>query len=249
MVFRRERFSGVHVFELRHRADVARAQLWDGNLLLSLQQLQLAHAFFVIFCRVPVRSVRFESAGEHAEQRYASGEWIGECFENECRWKCFGAPLERDFLPFRVAALDRLRFVGRRQQRRDGIENRMAADIVRCRIEHHRENLMMPDLAFETVDQLFLRQTALLEKALHQSVVAFRHFLNELLAPIVGVALHVRRNVRGVELARTVRCVFVGLHRNEINDPVEILLFADRKVDRHHVLAEFFLQRFERPRK
>ena len=48
----------------------------------------------------------------------------------------------------------------------------------------HREDLVMRDFALEAVEQLFLREAALLEETLHQRVVAFGDFLDQLLAPV-----------------------------------------------------------------
>ena len=59
----------------------------------------------------------------------------------------------------------------------------------------------MGDLALETVDQLVLRQAALLEEALHQSVVALRDFLDQRGARFVRLALHVSRDIRRLEFS------------------------------------------------
>ncbi len=123
----------------------------------------------------------------------------------------------------------------------------MAADVVPGRGEDDGINLAMRDFALHAFDQLFLRQPALLEEALHQRVVAFGNLLDELLAPIIGVALEVRRDVGELVLAG-VALVDPGLHRNEIDHAAEVFLFADRELDRHDVLAELLLQRFERAR-
>ena len=122
----------------------------------------------------------------------------------------------------------------------------MSADVVRRRVEHHRKNLMVADFALQTVDQLFLRQSALLEEALHERVIALGDFLDERRAHLVRLALHVRRDVGSFELSRSVGRVDVRLHRDQIDDAFEILFFADRKLDRNDVLAELFLQRLER---
>ena len=111
MIFRGERVAGVDVFELRHRADVAGAQLRDRNLLLALQQLQLSDALFVIARRVPVRRVGLQRSGENAEQRHAAGERIGERLEHERGRERLGAAVERDRLTLRVFSFDRLHLV------------------------------------------------------------------------------------------------------------------------------------------
>ena len=112
VIFRGECVAGVNVFEFRHRADVARFELGDRDLLLALEQLQFSDALFVIFARVPVGRVGFERARVDAEQRDAAGERIGERFEDQRSRKCFGAALEGDFFALGVFPVDGLGFVG-----------------------------------------------------------------------------------------------------------------------------------------
>jgi hypothetical protein len=107
---------------------------------------------------------------------------------------------------------------------------------------------MMRDLAPQSVDQLVLRESSLLEELLHQRVIALGHLLDQLLAPRLGIALEVRRDVDDVELSGAVGVVLVRLHGDEIDHAAEVLLFADRQLDRHDVLAELLLQGLQRAR-
>ena len=60
---------------------------------------------------------------------------------------------------------------------------------------------MMPDFALQAVEQLFLRQAALIEEALHQRVVALGDLLDELRAPVVGLGFQLRGDVDRLVLA------------------------------------------------
>ena len=68
-------------------------------------------------------------------------------------------------------------------------------------IEDDGENLMMSDFALQSIEQLFLRQSALIEEALHQRVVALGHLLDELRAVVVGLGFQIRRDVDRFVLA------------------------------------------------
>ena len=118
----------------------------------------------------------------------------------------------------------------------------MAADVVGGGVDEDRVDLMMRDLPLQAIDQLLLRQPALIEESLHERVVAFSHLFDELLPPIVRVALQRGGDVDRVELPRTIRGVLVGLHAHQVDDSFEIFLFADGKLDGHHILAKLFLQ-------
>ena len=148
--------AGGGVLQLRHRTDVAALQLGHGNLLLALQELQLADALFVVARGVPVAGVGLERAGVDAEERDAAGERIGEGLEHERGGERLGAAVEGDFFALRILAGDGLRLVRGGQQRDHRVEDGVSADVVRRRAEEQREDLMMRDLALETVDQLFL---------------------------------------------------------------------------------------------
>ena len=76
-------------------------QLGHRDLLLALQQLQLADALLVIAGRVPVRRVGLERAGVDAEERDAAGERIGEGLEHQRGREGLGAAVERDRLALR----------------------------------------------------------------------------------------------------------------------------------------------------
>ena len=106
----------------------------------------------------------------------------------------------------------------------------------------------MADFALQTIEQLFLRQAALIEEALHQRVVALGDLLDELLAPVVGLGFQLRGDVDRLVLARAVGRVLPGLHRHEVDDAGEVFLLADRQLDGDDVLAELLLQRVERAR-
>src|SRR5205807_8881681 len=135
--------AGMDVLELRHRADVAGAQLGNRQLLFALQQLEFANALLVILGGVPVAAVGLECSGVHAEERHAPGKWIRERLEYQRRRECLRAPLEGRLFALAVAPLDGPGFVWGRQERDDRVENRMSRDVVRSGIEQHREDLMM----------------------------------------------------------------------------------------------------------
>src|SRR5207244_5220445 len=73
MVLRGNRVAGGGVLQLRHRADVARLQLRDRNLLLALKELQFADALFMVARGVPIAGVGLERAGVDPEERRAAG--------------------------------------------------------------------------------------------------------------------------------------------------------------------------------
>ncbi len=138
-----------------------------------------------------------------------------------------------------------MRLGGGGEERDEGVENHLPADVVRCGRAKDREDLMVRDLAPQAVDQLFLREAALLEEALHQRIVALGDFLDQFLAGIVRLGLAVVGDVDRLVLSGAVGRVLVCLHRHEIDHAREVFLLAERELDGHDLLAEFLLQGLE----
>ena len=59
----------------------------------------------------------------------------------------------------------------------------------------------MGNLPFESVEQLLLGQTALVEEALHERVIALGDFFDQGLPPRSRLILHLLRDVGDFELA------------------------------------------------
>ena len=95
--------------------------------------------------------------------------------------------------------------------------------------------------------ELLGRQRALVEVSLHQLVVGLGDPLDELVAPLFDCVLELRRGVRGFGLAVAVSGVAVGLAVDQIDHAFEIVLPADRHLERDDRLAEVLAERLEHP--
>jgi hypothetical protein len=94
--------------------------------------------------------------------------------------------------------------------------------------------------------QIFHRQRALLEKLLHELVVALGDHLDQLFVPFFRGIGQFGGDLLHLGAAIAVGLVEVGLHRHQIDHAVEILFLADRQLHRHRAAAEHLLNRRER---
>ncbi len=235
----------MRVLELGDSADVSRVQLSDGGLLFALQDLELSDPLLGLTGAVHVRGVGVERAGEDAEERDAPREGIGHRLEDERR---DGGAVGAGHLDGVVALLpfERRALIRRRHELHDRVEGEVTADVVRSRTEDDRKDLAGEDLPLEALDQLFLGEPALLEEALHERVVALGDLFDELLARLIRLLAQVRGDLLDAQFSGPVRLVPVQLHRDEIDRAAEVLLLADRDLDRDDALPELPLERLDR---
>ena len=99
---------------------------------------------------------------------------------------------------------------------------------------------------FEPADQLLLRQRAGVEELLHQRVVGLGDHLDQRFARRLGRRLHLARAPAPRSACRCLAGERPRLHRHQVDDAVERLLFADRQLDRDDGAAEHAAQRLER---
>ena len=90
----------------------------------------------------------------------------------------------------------------------------------------------------ESGDQLLVIEVALLEEQVHQFLVALGDHLHERGARFLGRFLHLLGDVAGLALAVAVELVGVGLHREEVDDTLEVVSGADGQLHGHRLTAE-----------
>src|SRR5947209_17099465 len=181
------------------------------DMLLAPWEEDLRQALFAAAREVRQVCVGLDSAGDHLEVADAA-ELVAAGAEDE-----------------QLGRLVRFR-VGRRHQLGDRRHQRAHPEQLRRRAAQHRRDLRVEDAFAEAALDLFLTQLASVEVLLQERVIALRRGLDELPAVLVDARLHV---VRDRDLAALpVLGGDVGLQVEEVDDAAEIMLGADRKVER-----------------
>ena len=131
--------------------------------------------------------------------------------------------------------------IGRRVERRgklldDEIEQSVDADRLGGRTDDHRRETRVGEAELGAAHDVFLRERALLEVLLDQGVVGLSNRLDELLAGRVGHLVDLVGPLRFLGLG-TGR-IEIGLLVQEVGDPRELVLRADRQLERRDLVPE-----------
>ena len=137
------------------------------------------------------------------------------------------------------------RFGGRRQIVGDRVEQAAGADAVNRGAEGDGKDLASDDGLAQAGLELVFGQRALFKVAFHQLVVALGDAFDQLVAPFLDRVRELARGLRSFRLAVAVLGIAIGLAVDQVDDTLEVVLFADRYLERHGALAEVFLERRE----
>ena len=205
----------------------------DLGVLLALHLQQLADSLLVVRAGVHDAGVGLERPAEDAEEVDAAGEGVGDGLEDECG----GA----------AADVDRRLLLGRRGDALDQqVEECGRAEVLGGDPAGDREELAARDRVLERVRHLVRRQLLAVEVALHEALVRLHHRVEQLLAvlgDLVGQLVRDRPRL-GLVLALGAR---VRGHVQEVDDPRQLMLGADRQMDRDALGGELRLERLESP--
>ena len=227
-----QRVAGQRLLELRHGADVAGVQLGDGLEGLAHQARDVGEPLAAARARVHQVGVVLQHAGVHLEIGDASGERIGNGFENERRNRLGIGDLARHFLlaafPGNLAPGGR-----RRQVVGDEVQQQVGADVVQRTRREHREEALVHDGLAQAAGHLLGGERAFVEELLEQRVVAFGDHLDERIVRLLSRLGHGRGDFFFLSLAVAVGGVRVSLHGQQVHHAAEVALAAYGQLDGH----------------
>jgi hypothetical protein len=132
---------------------------------------------------------------------------------------------------------------GRREVVDDRVEQTVRAEAVRRDADRDGEDVPVVGAVLERGDDLLVRDLLALQVALHQRLGVLGDLVHQLLAVLLRL---IGDLVRDRDLPAAAVGVLVGLHVDEVDQPADLVLAADRDLGRHHVRPERRLQRLER---
>ena len=174
-----------------------------------------------------------DRALEDAEEVDPAGERVGDRLEDERG---------------RLGALDvrdRARVLRRGHALDDQVEQRVRAEVLRRDPARDREDLAARDRVLERVRDLLDAELLALEVLLHQRLVGLDDLVEELLAVLGDELGHVVRDRPGLDLLASLGAR-VRAHVEDVDDPGQLVLGADRQVDGDASLRELLLHLLER---
>ena len=138
----------------------------------------------------------------------------------------------------RLGAVDRRHVERAREEVEHGVEQRLDALVLERRAAQHRGELDVQRRLADRGDQLGGRDLGLLEDQLDEPVVVVRDLLEQVLAGGLGGVDVAFRDLGDLEVLAELVLVDDRLHVDQVDDPAEAALGADRQLDRHGVRAE-----------
>ena len=228
-----EQVAGLDVLQLRDRADVAVDERVGLLVLLPLEQHQPAQPLLRAVAEVDERRVGRDRAAVDAEGVDLPGERIGDGLEDERGGAATRVDAGRALAHGRGDALD------------EQVEQRMRAEVLRRDAAGDRVQLVGRDRALERSRDRRGVELLAGEVALHQRLVGQDDGIEKLLAVLGDEVGHLGRDGDRVALARS-----LGIHVRavvqQVDDPRQLVLAADRELDRDATVGELLLKRGER---
>ena len=236
-----ERVARGRVLEADGRGDVAGAHFLDLLALVGVHLQQPADALLLALHRVVDRVAGIQHAGVDAEEGELADERVGHDLERERRERLVVVGLaRRSAWPFSSLALHR-RDVDRRRHVVDHrVEHRLHALVLERRAAQHRDDLarrscacagpcLISSIESSPASRYLFISSSFASAAL--STIFSRHSL--------AIVEQLGRDLAQVELHALGRLVPVDrLHPDEVDHALELVLGADRNLDRDRVRLE-----------
>src|SRR2546430_2392126 len=227
-----QQIAGRDLLQLRDGADVARAERLSILVILALELEQRADALLRVRPRVDERRVARDLARQHAEDVDAPRERVGDRLEHERGGAC-AVDVDRGALLRR-----------RRDALHEQVEQRARPEVLSRDRAGDREDLAPRDRVLERMGDLVDRQLLAVEVPLHQRLVDLDDLVEELLAVLGHLVCQRGGNRLRIALALPVGAR-VGAHVDEVDDPRQLVLGADRELDDDAALRELLAHRVE----
>ena len=238
----RQHVAGTGLAQLRDRADVARAELVDRPHVLALGHRELADPLLLAPGHVERVRVGGKHAGVHAQHVDPPGVGVGGRLEREGEQLAGLVRLDLDRLIVGAERGDRAVQGGRRQVLHERLEQPVGAEVAGRDPAGDREQVALGDPLLERRDDLVVGDLLALEVAFHQRVGVLGDLIHQLLAVLLGLRNELVGDVDLLCVASPVAGVLERGHVDQVDDPADLVLRADRDLGRDHVLAERRLQ-------
>ena len=142
------------------------------------------------------------------------------------------------FVAVEVGSLDR-RDVGRsRHELDDRVQKLLNALVSVSRAAADRDRGARDAAPAERSLHFFHRGFLALQIHHHQVLVEVADLLHELRAPLLGLILHILGDRFNTDILSVLPVVIICLHLEQIDDPLELGLFADRDLEADRILAK-----------
>ena len=197
-----------------------------------------SHSLFLIFCGIQYIRTGIHGTGIYAEERKLSYKRIGHNLKCQRGERLLIGRMSLHFVPLQVGALDGsdVRRGGHILQ--DSVQELLNALVAVCRATAYgNRRTLAGGLAQGLLHVLHGRLLAL--QVLHgQVIVQLADLLHQLRTVQFRIVLHVAQVIGHGDVIALVVIVDIGFHLEQIDDPLEFVLFADGQLDDDGILAK-----------
>ena len=218
--------------------DIAGVDLVDLLSLVGVHLKDTRDALLLALHRIQHVGAGIQCAGVDAEVRELSDEGVGHDLEGQSREGLLIGGLAVVFVAVEVGSLDR-RDVGRsRHELDDRVQKLLNALVSVSRAAADRDRGARDAALAERSLHFFHRGFLALQIHHHQVLVEVADLLHELRAPLLGLILHILGDRFNTDILSVLPVVIICLHLEQIDDPLELGLFADRDLEADRILAK-----------
>ncbi len=234
-----QRVAGAGLLEAGQRDDVARIGLLDVLAVVGVHQQHAADPLLAFAGRVDDAGAARQRARIDAAERDGADIGIVHDLERQQRQRLLVVGLAHHFVALVVDALDRRHVERRRQIVDHGVEQRLDALVLERRAGEHREERAGDHgLADQPLEGRDVRLLAV-QIGGQDLVIELDRGLEQLVAIFQGLILQIGGNLDVVVIGAE-RFVLPDHpdHAHQIDDAAELVLGADRKLDRDRLGAQ-----------
>src|SRR3989440_1108462 len=234
-----QRVAGARFLQASECYDVAGKRFLDVFAVVGMHQQHAADALLAVARRIDDAGAGQQRAGIDAAEGDGADERVVHDLERQQSQRLLVVRQAHDFVAVFIEALDGGHVDRRRQIIHDRVEQGLHALVLERRAAQHREERAGQHGLADHALQGRLIGLLAIEVGGKNFVVEFDGGFQQLLAIFLGLLDHVRGDVDVYELG--VELLFFpdhALHADEIDQALEIILGADRKLDRNRLGAE-----------
>ncbi len=235
-----KRVAGRRRLQADARSDLAGHDLLPLLAVVRVHLEDASDALGAARDRVEHAVAGLERAGVDAEVRQLPDVRVRhdlECERRERRLRVGGPLLVAAAL--RVGALHRRHVERARQVLDDGVKQKLDALVLEGGAEQDRRDLVGERAGADgAADHLGRHRRLVLDVGREHLVVEVRDRVDQLVVILLRLLEELRRDLDGLELLAEIVLVEHGLHLDEVDDAREVVLGADRDLERHRVRAE-----------
>ncbi|MND59654.1 hypothetical protein D3C80_508560 [compost metagenome] len=236
------------VFHADQRGDITGAHGLDLGALVGMHLHHTPDPFLFAFDRVEHRVAGTEYAGIDAGEGQGADEGVGGNLERQGRKRLAVVSVALQVLVFviRIGAIDGGDFRGRWQVVDDRIEHQRHAFVLERGAADRRDNFIGQGALAQAGLDLLIAQLFTVEVKLHELVIGLGGRFDHVCAPLVGQRQHVFRNVFFAIAGAVVIFIPIdGLHLHQVDLADEVLLGANRQLDRYRMVAQALVDLFD----